>query len=331
MRRSLILCMLLIFGISLIAQIPVINRVKNRAKKQAAERVERQANQTIDKGLDKLEDALFGKKSNSADSTTSSQDAASASSTVDTISQTVPDTNTVPARNVSPFELSKSIEPFENQSFGNGNSPEGILGKGPFGLASAKVIQKMRSKTLQSMEVMQYDTLSFVDFGMRSFRAQRQIQSVNMLGIKNQQTHNAHIFTLGDSIYNIDPVAKSGVKMLNPSKQIYEGMSEADLRDFEDQVEADMNTEPKLLGTDMVAGQLCAVYDFETYDENDQLIFVSRIWFYKGFMLKSRSRGFGSEIEMETLYFEENPRITNDLFRLDPSIKFSSFSFPFGQ
>lgn len=333
MIRPIFTILFLVYGLSLIAQRPIIDRVKNRTKQQTSQRAEQKANQVIDTGLDKLEDALFGKKEKTeSDSNTASQD--SASSIPDPTSPSQSDSTFNPI-NSNPFgfgeSASKPIEPFEKGNFGSGTVAAGVLGKGPFGLASAKMIQKTNSKTLQSMTVEQFDTLTFVDYGMRSFRAQQQTQFVNMLGIKNQQVHRAHIFTLGDSIFNVDPEAHTGVKMLNPSQQIYQGMSEKELRDFADQVEEGMNTRSERLGTDRVAGQLCEVYDFMTLGEQDQLLFVSRIWFYKGVMLRSRSRGFGSEIEIETLYFEESPSIPNNLFRLDPSIQYSSFSFPFGQ
>ncbi|MEL7529755.1 MAG: hypothetical protein AAFN10_00530 [Bacteroidota bacterium] len=332
MIRPIFTLFLLVYGLSLWAQRPVIDRVKNRTKQQATQRAEQKANQAVDTGLDKLEEALFGKKDKAE---AESSAAASEIPMTESDSVYVPPSGATPDSKPNPFSLgSKSqqaIEPFERGNFGTGTVPQGVIGKGPFGLASAKMIQKTYSQTLQSMTVEQYDTLTFVDFGMRSFRAQQQIQFVNMLGIKNKQLHQAHIYTLGDTIYNINPVARTGVKMLNPSQHIYEGMSEQEIREFAEQVEEGMNTRSERLGTDRVAGQVCEVFDFMTYDERDQLIFVSRVWFYKGVMLRSRSRGFGSEIEIETLYFEENPAVSNQLFRFDQNIQFSSFSFPFGQ
>ncbi|MEM6345228.1 MAG: hypothetical protein AAF927_15160 [Bacteroidota bacterium] len=332
MMRPILTLLLLGFELSLFAQKPVIDRFKNRTKQQATQRAEQKANQAVDTGLDKLEEALFGKK-DKAEAESSAASSEMPMSESDSIY--VPPTDSPPSPKQNPFSFgsgsAKPVEPFEAGNFTSGSVGEGVLGKGPFGLASAKMIQKTHSKTLQSMTVEQYDTLTFVDYGMRSFRAQQQVQFVNMLGIKNRQVDYAHIYTLGDSIYNINPVARTGVKMLNPSQHIYKGMSESEISDFAEQVEEGMNTQSKRLGTEKVAGQLCEVFDFMTYDDKEQLIFVSRVWFYKGVMLRSRSRGFGSEVEIETLYFEENPSVNPQLFRFDKDIQFSSFSFPFGQ
>ncbi|MEL6589350.1 MAG: hypothetical protein AAFQ68_04690, partial [Bacteroidota bacterium] len=291
---------------------------------------EQRANQAVDKGLDKLEDAIFGKKSESTPATptpTSGTDSSASPSSTPVLFPQSDDSS-----GFSPFGMGNAeVEPFESRAFGNENSPAGVIGKGPYGLESAFVVQKTTTEGMQAVSSLMYDTLRFVDYGQLAFRAQRQIQEINMMGIKRRDESLAHIYLEGDSMFNINPLAGTGIRMLNPAAELYQGMSEAEAERFAKQVENNMNTKSKRLGTERLHGLVCEVMDFETYDTESRLMFVSRMWFYQGFVIQSQSRGMGAEIQVETISIQLQPSFSRSLFERPTDIRYTSFSHPFGQ
>ncbi|MEL6650558.1 MAG: hypothetical protein AAFQ87_07125, partial [Bacteroidota bacterium] len=164
MKRTILSLSILMLVSASWAQRPTLERIKRNTKQQASQRAEQRANQAVDKGLDKLEDAIFGKKSESTPATptpTSGTDSSASPSSTPVLFPQSDDSS-----GFSPFGMGNAeVEPFESRAFGNENSPAGVIGKGPYGLESAFVVQKTTTEGMQAVSSLMYDTLRFVDYG----------------------------------------------------------------------------------------------------------------------------------------------------------------------
>lgn len=325
---------------SLQAQTPLLNKAKNKVKQRGQARTEQKADEVIDKGLDKLEEALFGKKNPPSDSTTSSQQQTSSvpdySSTFPEDSTYAPDVPfdsgyTTPIPNsFGGFNFGGPVEPFPTGDFEDGIGEEGVVGKGPFGHSSAYWIQLTTTETAGSIKTEIHDTLSFMDYGLRSFRIQAQQQSIRLFGISQDQLDRTFSLTLEDSVYSWHPAEQRGYRFANPYEKMYGGMSEEELHDFAEEVEQGMNTTHQRLGTEVIAGKRCEVWEFTTLNEAGEILFLSRIWFWKGMTLQSLSRGMGSEIMTQTVYLDTSPSFPKELFQRPPHVQFQIMNLPVG-
>ena len=335
------LCLSFLLPEVAIAQNPFLKKLERKAKRKLEQRAERKADKAMDKGLDKVEEGLDksvkkkkGKKKES--SATASE---SASSTMEGSAQNAPQAKESkpemqPKEEVSPketkspsFGRGEAPEPFADNDFGNEPiREEGTIGKGPFGIASGRYIQITRTHA-NMMESVERDTVTFAQHGNLQERRNSSRRKVDMMGIKRNEEGSLHIVHLNDSIYSLDRLKGKGHVMENPSRQIYQGMSEAQMQDFADELQANMNTKRKRLGTDRVAGKLCEVLEFTTYTEEGEVMMITRLWWWRGMLMKTHSRGMGTEIQQEITEIQADISVNSKIFRPNPNVKYRSFSF----
>ncbi|MEL6252425.1 MAG: hypothetical protein AAFR87_10485 [Bacteroidota bacterium] len=335
------LCLSFLLPEVVIAQNPFLKKLERKAKRKLEQRAERKADKAMEKGLDKLEEGLDqsakkNKDKKKDDSATASE---SASATVSGAPQSAPKSPETNPENAPEKEIStqknpfpsfvggEEPEPFTENNFGNESiREEGTIGKGPFGIASGRYIQITQTQA-NMMESIERDTVTFAQHGNLQERRNSSQRKIDMMGIKRNEKGSLHIVHLNDSIYSLDRLKGKGHVMENPSKQIYQGMSVEQMRDFADEMQANMNTTRERLGTDRVAGKLCEVLEFTTYTEDGKLMMITRLWWWRGMLMKTHSRGMGTEIQQEITEIKADIPVNFRLFRPNPNIKYQSFSF----
>ncbi|MDW3645635.1 MAG: hypothetical protein R8P61_01065 [Bacteroidia bacterium] len=320
---------------------PFLKKLERKAKRKLEQRAERKADKAMDKGLDKVEDGLDKsvKKNKDKKKESTATASESASATMEGSAQNAPEAKESKPAPLTKEEVSskesrtpmfgggEEPKPFTENNFGNeAIREEGSIGKGPFGIASGRYIQISRTQA-NMMESVERDTVTFAQHGNLQERRNSSRRKIDMMGIKRNEEGSLHIIHLNDSIYSLDRLKGKGHVMKNPSKQIYQGMSEAQMQDFAEDIQADMNTKRERLGTDRVAGKLCEVLEFTTYTEDGKLMMITRLWWWRGMLMKTHSRGMGTEIQQEITEIQADISVNSRVFRPNPKVKYRSFSF----
>lgn len=332
---ALMLC--LTFAVPhVMAQDVLLKKFGNKIK----QRKNRKIDQGMDKVLDKIEEAAGNsvkgddKKDTSSDDAKSVEDAATPSNQpVDTDQPIQENTNQETKERNAGFDLSgmmggnKEMEPLPEGNYSGGSKPEkGVIGKGPFGVASGMMVIKTTTDN-KMVKMNQLDTLYFDQYGNRQVRYQHSTQKVNMMGIKNEETSHTINHILGDSLFTVDVTKRTGTSMMNPASDFYNGMSEEEAEKFAEQLAKDMKADVKYLGTDKYLGKICEVYDTKMYTEEGNLMAHSRIWMRKGLTYKSESRAMGVDVFQEALVVKENASVSARRFKKVAGISYTYFNY----
>ncbi|MEM6803676.1 MAG: hypothetical protein AAF696_19890 [Bacteroidota bacterium] len=322
-----------LLSISGYAQNPFLKKLERKAKNKIQQRAERKADQAMDKGLDKIEEAIEkpGTKDKSKKSETSASSRAEAKEATQ-VSQEDKKPNKAEERKRENHPLfgqnkSEEVVPFDKTNFEDESvSEQGIIGQGPFGIRSGHFIQKT-SLHNEMMKSVQWDTVYFSNFGQLQDIHQYSERHISMMGINRKEVSHSQFVHREGKIYSHDLEKGKGFVMENPAINFYQGMDEQQMKEFAGEIEANMHTEKERLGTERIAGKLCEVFEFTSHDEGGNVMMISRLWWWKGMLMKSHSRGMGSEIIQENIRMEEGGNISTQRFQPNPSIKYQHFSY----
>jgi len=302
----------------------LLKQFENKVKR----RRDRKIDQTMDKVLDKVEESIES-------STPQKGEQASEAKPVEAPAtpQSYPVHEGTPQPNTpknSDMDLSgllggaKEMEPLPEGNFSQGSRPaQGVIGKGPFGLASGMIV--LESQTTNKMfQMQQLDTLYFDQYGQRQARYQHQNQRITGFGMNNSEKSHTLSLMLGDSIYSIDMLKKEGSVMLNPASEMYHGMSEQEMEDFAQGIAEGFEPMITYLGTDVVLGKNCEVYDAKRYNEEGKLMAHARTWMRKGIVYKSIARTMGIEMIQEAKLVKEGASVSVKHFEKREDIVYRS-------
>ena len=343
MKRTLI-SLLLIGSLSLLTSLSAQN---------TEESSESTTSETVDQALKKAEEKLdkligkFGKKRKSKEGSmeageTTSEDASAIpakeapAEETPTYEEQEPETNQGDdnAGSDNPFGQSgpvTDVPPFPDRDFNNGPFTEkGVIGKGPFGTKSATWIKESTvNHTKMNMTVYQLDTLSFDDYGNLQLLHSFHKQTISMMGINNKQESLTISYTMDDSIYSHKFGERRGTKMEHPGLDFYEGMTEAQAEKFSDDMNEAMNNSITMVGTDYVGDKLCQVYDTEMRNEEGVVILRTRIWYWRGIALQTKSRGMGIEEETTTKELKVYSSLPGSIFKRPTYVNYVPFSMSY--
>lgn len=318
------------------AQDVLLKKFGNKVK----QRKDRKIDQGMDKVLDKIEEAaensVKGNKEKDGDSDEAKSSESEAnpkdqSTETDESPQNNPNEETK-ARNPG-FDISgmmgggKEMEPLPEGDFSGGGAPEkGVIGKGPFGVASGMMVIKTTTDN-KMMKMNQIDTLYFDQYGNRQVRYVHSTQKINMMGIKNEETSYSISHIIGDSLFSADPVKRTGTAMKNPASEFYNGMSEQEAEKFAEDLANGMNAKVEFKGTDKFLGKVCEVYETKMYTEDGKLMAHSRVWMRKGLVYKSESRAMGVDVIQEAIFVDENTSVSANRFKKLKGISYTYFDY----
>ncbi|MEM7368581.1 MAG: hypothetical protein AAF587_08245 [Bacteroidota bacterium] len=341
MKRILILC-------SCFLLVAVLSAQSTTSKNESS------TSESIDQTIKQAEEGLnrllnkFGKKKKDTPANTSKDDNASAtsSSSADEAMESSPqvgqneeiyepvDTPTQPnspeskgRTNAPPLE---DVPPFPEQDFGNKPYTEkGVVGKGAFGTKSAYWIKESHvTHESTNMNIHQYDTLTFDHFGRFQHLKSFHTQQISMFGFNQNQKKRTLSWTIGDSIFSYNPPERRGIRMANPATAFYEGITEEQAEKLSNDMADATNTTLKRKGTDEVAGKLCEVWESETKNEDGIVMARSRMWYWRGIVLKSHSIGMGVEEKTITTTILPKNGVNSTTFQLPNTIKFNALAIP---
>lgn len=318
--------------------------------KESTQSASGKTSENIDKALNKAEQQLdklinsFGKKkkkNRQAEGSTSADEAA-VEAKAEQAPQHIPmeeaPHNTSPQQEHHQDVGSSSsasltdIPPFPDETFDAGPFTEkGIVGKGPFGTKAAFWIKESHvSHETVKMEVHQLDTLTFDNFGQSQYLKSRHQQTVSMMGFNQKQNDYILSWTLGDSVFTLKEGEKAGIKMRNPGKEFYEGITEQQAEAFAEDLADATNTQLNRLGTQIVAGKRCEVWESETRNEEGIVVMRTRIWYWRGIAIQTHSRGMGIEEKTTTKEIKPLSRVDASTFHTPSHVSFNSLPFSFG-
>lgn len=200
---------------------------------------------------------------------------------------------------------------------------KGISGKGLFLTKSGKIVYEKESENPQYHSVV-YDTLYFDAFGMKQARHTRQIQEVNMMGIRNRQESYSIGIIIDTLLYSYDPRKRTGVIMANPASDIM-NLTADQQQEMGKEVGEEFDLQRKVLGTDVIAGKRCEVSD-NTATVNGMTT-KSRIWSYKNLVLKMISSGMGVNLTEEALQMEENLQHPASRFEVPADVRMQRLDY----
>ena len=149
-------------------------------------------------------------------------------------------------------------------------------------------------------------TLFWDDYGEKTREEIKSITEIKMFGMKSKEETNTIDITVGDQFWTIDLKENTGQKGTIPtyemSKDIAEGMTEAESKKIEEELLDALNGER--LGTELFLGKECEVIK----------IMGSKAWIYKGLLLKSTAKMLGVESNEIATEIKENISVSSDKF-----------------
>lgn len=318
------------------AQEDLLKKLGNKVK----QRKDRKIDRGMDKVLDKIEDGIGKTVKGDQDKSKQTKEAGTAKSPATPAeypaepNEAIRENPSVESQKSQPeFDLSgmmgggKEMEPLPEVTLSGGSRPEkGVIGKGPFGVASGMMVIKTRTDN-KMLKMIQLDTLFFDSYGNKQVRYQHSTQKVNMMGIQNEEQSYTISHIIGDSLYSADPAKRTGTAMLNPASEFYNGMSEEEAEKFAEDLAQGMNAKVKYLGTDLYLGKVCEVYESKMYTEEGKLMAHSRVWMRKGLVYKSESNAMGVTVSQEASLVKENMPVSAKRFRLPQGISYTSLNY----
>lgn len=200
---------------------------------------------------------------------------------------------------------------------------KGVSGKGIFLTKSGKIVYEKESENPQYHSVV-YDTLFFDAYGMKQARHTRQIQEVNMMGIRNRQESYSIGIIIDTLLYSYDPQKRTGVIMANPASDIM-NLTEDQQQEMGKEMGEEFDLQREVLGTDVIAGKRCEVSD-NTATVNGMTT-KSRIWRYKNLVLKMISSGMGVNLTEEALQMEENLQLPASRFEVPADVRMQRMDY----
>ncbi len=303
------------------AQEKILRKFENKVKQRADRKIDQAMEKVLDKAEDAAEEAIKKEKEENSSETRPTDAPSSGNSGSETESESM---NSSPNIDLSGIMgMGKEMEPLPEGNFSGGSADKGVTGKGPFGVASGMIVTVTKTDN-KMMKIHQLDTLYFDDYGNRQVRYQHSEQSVNMMGIKNNESSYTISLMLGDSLFSIDPAKGTGTAMANPASEIYNGMSEQEIEEMAESMAQGMNTKVERRGTDRVQGVVCEVYDANMYNEEGKRMAQVRSWMHKGLVYKSHTRAFGSEITQETTLVKEGVSVNASHFAKRKGISYTT-------
>lgn len=200
---------------------------------------------------------------------------------------------------------------------------KGISGKGLFLTKSGKIVYEKESENPQYHSVV-YDTLYFDAYGMKQARHTRQIQEVNMMGIRNRQESYSIGIIIDTLLYSYDPGKRTGAIMANPASDIM-NLTEDQQQEMGKEMGEAFELQREVLGTDVIAGKRCEVSD-NTSTVNGMTT-KARIWSYKNLVLKMVSSGMGVNLTEEAIHMEENLQHPASRFEVPADVRMQRLNY----
>lgn len=169
-----------------------------------------------------------------------------------------------------------------------------------YALKSAHIVYELTGNITGEKEVW------FDDYGMKYFEETVETTTVKMFGITSEQKeHNITIHD-GQTIYDIDMIAKIGYKGTLPRMEalqdMAEDMTEAEQKQMTDDI---MNSlEGQKLGKELFLGKSCEVME----------VMGVKSWIYNGITLKSEANMMGIAANETATKIEENIKVPASKF-----------------
>jgi len=146
----------------------------------------------------------------------------------------------------------------------------------------------------------------FDDYGMKYFEETNETTTIKIMGITSEQKEHKITIHDGQTIYDIDMIAKTGYKGTLPSMETLQDMAE-DMTEAEQKQLADdiMNSlDGQKLGTETFLGKSCEVME----------VMGVKSWIYNGITLKTEANIMGIVANETATKFEENIKVPASKF-----------------
>jgi hypothetical protein len=198
--------------------------------------------------------------------------------------------------------------------------PSSSDGKERYDFEKARVVIRKTVKNA-SMESITTDTVYIDRFGEREARHSHEVQTVRML----KSTQESRSFSIADGpwITSYDPVTRKGVKMKNPFAETIGKASDDKKKEFARGMSDAFKATTVTLEPETVAGRTCDVTETTTGPQGMET--RTKVWTWKGFVMKSVSTGMGSDITEEVLSMEEGENIPADWLIIPDDVELSGY------
>ena len=146
----------------------------------------------------------------------------------------------------------------------------------------------------------------FDDFGMKYYEETKETTTIKIMGITSEQKEHKITIHDGQTIYDIDMIAKTGYKGTLPSlealQDMAENMTEAEQKQMADDI---MNSlDGQKLGTETFLDKSCEVME----------VMGVKSWIYNGITLKTEANIMGMVANETAIKFEENIKVPASKF-----------------
>jgi hypothetical protein len=178
------------------------------------------------------------------------------------------------------------------------------------------IIEMVLTNINDMMEMITKTTIFIDDWGKKEAR---HIHETTKIKLMNQTTETKSISIIeGAWVTNIDLVNKTATRMKIDMMGEMNQMSRSDQEKFAKQFKKGMNATSKEIGEEKIAGMPCKIT--ETTMDMGGMKSITRMWTYKGFVLKNEAEMMGNKIVEVATSVKENAKIPPGTFTVPKDI-----------